>query len=145
VDLSEDDILREEFNALCRLYNRNSNEITAEQLRTHQQRFQIMVDRRYEEADVLLGTPESMHILVSRNARLNVSVIWIDEAFTMTEPEILIPLTIFPRATARFMTGDDKQCEPVVVSMHAHKTREDGKVFCAQFSPQLQLFWPFDL
>ncbi|KAF3011865.1 hypothetical protein E8E14_006161 [Neopestalotiopsis sp. 37M] len=99
-------------------------------------------DEEYVAADVLLATPESFYKLAVRDVKLRIIAVWQDEAFRMTETEALIGLQFAREAFARFMTGDDKQYKPVVMSVNAHNNKNSNLVFCAQFGQQLELSLP---
>lgn len=98
-------------------------------------------DEEYLKADVLMSTPEAFYKLAVREVKLRVTAVWQDEAFRMTEPEALIALQ-YAKPIVKIMTGDDKQCQPIVKSLYAHKNKNASLVFCSQFGEQLQLSLP---
>ncbi|ETS85377.1 hypothetical protein PFICI_03402 [Pestalotiopsis fici W106-1] len=99
-------------------------------------------NEEYLAADVLLSTPEAWFNLSCQKLPMKITALWIDESFRMTEPEALIGLQHAHQAKVRFMTGDNEQHKPIVKSIDAHKSKDDDRVFCAQFGSQLGLALP---
>jgi hypothetical protein len=96
-----------------------------------------LVDSIYHKADVLIGTPEAVRTFSIEYPEVIPEVIWVDEAFSMTEPETLIPIMAYPNAAVKMLTGDDSQGGPIVESIDAHRIKNEEKVFVAQFGEQL--------
>jgi hypothetical protein len=84
-------------------------------------------------AKVILTTPEAFQKIVNqRTDKLCFQVLWMDEAFRMTEPETLIGLAGTPFAALRMFPGDVQRCSPIVKSELAHLTRDKSKAFASQ-------------
>ena len=56
----------------------------------------------------------------------------------------MIGLAHTPQAMFRMMTGDVKQCSPIVQSKEAYMSKDDSKKFTAQFGYQLALAMPHE-
>lgn len=76
--------------------------------------------------------PEQPEIIVNQDLpNLNIHAVWVDEAFRITEPEILIGIAGSDTATLRIITGDKAQTRPIVLSEGAHMDKDNSKVFAA--------------
>ena len=73
----------------------------------------------YARSDLILATPFVADSLVHKLER-SLAVIWVDEAWRMTEPDASIPLAGFPRALTRLQSDDAKQLQPCCATLLLH-------------------------
>lgn len=90
----------------------------------------------YARSDLILATPFVANSLVHKLEH-SPAVIWIDEAWRMTEPDALIALAGFPRALIRLQSGDIEQLKPFCATLHSGETDDKDRWLVNQFARQL--------
>lgn len=90
----------------------------------------------YARSDLILTTPFVANSLV-RKLKHSPAIIWIDEAWRMTEPDALIPLAGFPQALIRLQSGDADQLQPFCATLRSHETDDKDRRLVNQFARQL--------
>ncbi|KAI3317883.1 hypothetical protein HD806DRAFT_550074 [Xylariaceae sp. AK1471] len=100
----------------------------------YQKHMTALIKREYRQASVVVCTPYTASTL---DNVIKPNILWVDEAFRVTEPSSMIPIAIWPDLTLKALSGDAKQL-PLVLTTNTHLSKSEEEYFLNPFAPQLE-------